>query len=156
MNQTIPSVEERQVQPGSEADALLSLESLAKRKIEKIEKLKKELRDVREMYNDTFNNNPKYRDHSEKVKEATREKNAIKKELLRKPDVAKLGQKITDLKFDLNETTKTLSDVLSDYKKQTSATQLELFNGEVMQIVEIVKVIKAPKAYKKKLFKPKR
>lgn len=143
MNATIPAVEERQIKQESGADALLSLEELIRNQLRAIEKLTSELKDNREMFTDSFTNNPVYHEHEQKVKEVTKAKNSVKAEILKQPSVALLDQKVKDIRFDINEKRKTLSDLLLDYKQQTGATQLELFDGQTLEIIQSARLVRA-------------
>lgn len=125
----------------SQAASFLNLEELIKNHIDSIDKLKEEVKKKREMLEDSFNNNPTYREHVEKVKEATKAKNSVKSELAKQPSVAKLDQEVKDMKFDLNEKGKTLSDLLADYREQTGATQIEARNGKIYEIVSVSKLV---------------
>src|SRR5882724_11139988 len=71
----------------SQAAAFLNLEELIKNHIEAIDKLKDELKQKREMFEDTFNNNPTYHEHVEKVKEANKAKGSVRQELVKQPSV---------------------------------------------------------------------
>ena len=62
-----------------QATALLSLEELIKNHIESTQKLREEIKQAREMFEDSFNNNPTYREHSERVKEVSKSKNCYRK-----------------------------------------------------------------------------
>src|SRR5581483_2910091 len=94
-----------------QAGALLSLEELIKNHIESIDKLKLEIKQQREMLEDSFNNNPTYHEHDEKVKDVIKAKNSVRQEIAKQPSVASLNQKVKDLRFDMNEKSKTLSDL---------------------------------------------
>ena len=133
------------VEGGDAATMLLSLEELIKNHIESIDKLKSELKQHREMFDDTFNNNPTYREHEAKVKEVTKAKSAVKQQITKQPSVALLEQKVKDLRFDMNEKNKTLSDLLQDYKDQTGATSIEMRDGQVLEIVSTAKLVKPSK-----------
>lgn len=122
-----------------------NLENLIKSHIQAIDKLKDEIRQNREMFEDAFNNNPTYREHVEKVKEVSKAKLSVRAELSKQPSVAALKQKLSDLKFDLNEQNKTLSDLLLNYKEQTGATQLDLFDGKIGVIALTAKIVKTNK-----------
>jgi len=123
------------------AASFLNLEELIKNHIESIDKLREELKQKREMLEDNFNNNPTYREHVEKVKEATKAKNFVKREIAKQPSVAKLDQEVKDMKFDFNEKTKTLSDLLQDFREQTGASQIEARNGKIYEIVSVSKLV---------------
>jgi predicted nuclease with TOPRIM domain len=126
----------------NDTQQIISLENLIKSHIENEGKLQNELRAKREMHKDSFENNPLYREKDEKVKEATKSKNSLKKEISKKPDVARLDQKIKDLQFDLNESKKTLSGLLLDYKELTQVAQLELFDGSMIEIAITAKPVR--------------
>lgn len=125
----------------SQAAAYLNLEELIKNHIEAIDKLKDELKQAREMFEDSFNNNPTYREHVEKVKEANKAKASVRSEIAKQPSVATLKQKVDDIRFDLGEQSKTLSDLLQDYKDQTGATEIEARNGKIYAIVSVSKLV---------------
>lgn len=126
----------------SDVAGMLSLEELIKNHVESMEKLRVELKKHREMLDDSFNNNPTYREHVEKVKDVTKGKNSVKQQIAKQPSVALLDQKVKDLRFDINEKNKTLSDLLQDYKEQTGATSIETRNGQVLEIVSTSKLVK--------------
>lgn len=121
---------------------LLNLEDLIKNHIESIDKLKLELKQNREMLEDSFNNNPTYHEHDEKVKDVTKAKNSVRLEIAKQPSVATLNQKVKDLRFDMNEKSKTLSDLLQDYIEQTGATQIETRDGKVLEIIRTSKLVR--------------
>lgn len=125
----------------SQASAFLNLEELIKNHIEAIDKLKDELKQSREMFEDSFNNNPTYREHVEKVKEVNKAKASVRSEIAKQPSVATLKQKVDDIRFDLSEQSKTLSDLLQDFKDQTGATEIEARNGKIYAIVSVSKLV---------------
>jgi transposase len=120
----------------------LNLEELIKNHIESVAKLKEEIKVQREMFDDSFNNNPTYRENDEKVKEATKAKLSVKKQISSQPSVALIAQKLKDLRFDLSETNQTLSELLKDFREQTGATQIETRDGKMMEIVSTMKLVK--------------
>ena len=130
------------VSGADQATALLNLEELIKNHIEGIDKLKLELKEQREMYEDSFNNNPTYHEHTERVTEVTKARNSVRQEISKQPSVASLAQKVKDLRFDMNEKNKTLSDLLQDFREQTGATQIETRDGKVLEIVSTMKLVR--------------
>lgn len=134
-------VEETSAVP-TQVDALLSLEELIKNHIDSIDKQRQELKQHREMFEDSFNTNPTYREHTEKVKEAMKGRASVRQEISKQPSVAMLKQKVDDLRFDINEQSKTLSDLLQDYKDQTGASQIETRNGQMLEIVSTSKLVR--------------
>jgi len=125
-----------------QASAMLNLEELIKNHIESIDKLKLEIKAQREMLEDSFNNNPTYHEHDERVKEVTKAKNSVRQEIAKQPSVATLNQKVKDLRFDMNEKSKTLSDLLQDYHEQTGASSIETRDGKVLEIVSTAKLVR--------------
>lgn len=130
------------VSGADQASALLNLEELIKNHIESIDKLKLELKEQREMLEDSFNNNPTYHEHDERVKDVLKAKNSVRQEIAKQPSVAGLAQKVKDLRFDMNEKSKTLSDLLQDFTEQTGATQIETRDGKVLEIVKTSKLVR--------------
>ena len=126
----------------SQAEALMSLEELIKNHIDSIDKMREELKQHREMFEDSFNSNPTYREHNERVKEATKARASVRSEISKQPSVAIVKQKVDDLRFDMNEQSKTLSDLLQDYKDQTGATQIETRKGQMLEIVSTSKLVR--------------
>ena len=127
------------------ADVLLNLEELIKNHIESTEKLRGEIKQVREMFDDSFNNDPTFREANEKLKDVAKSRNSVRQQIVKQPSVATIAQKVKDLRFDLNEQAKTLSDLLQDYHEQTGATQIETRSGQVMDIVSTAKLVKKSK-----------
>jgi hypothetical protein len=123
------------------AATMLNLEELIKNHIDAIEKMKLELKTAREMFEDSFNNNPTYREHLDKVKDVQKAKNSVRAEIAKQPSVATLEQKVKDIRFDISEQSKTLSDLLQDYKDQTGATSIETRNGKVLEIVSTSRLV---------------
>lgn len=129
------------------AAALLSLEELIKNHVESIDKMREEIKQVREMFEDSFGNNPTYVEHTERAKKAAKERNSVRQQIAKQPSVATLAQKLKDMRFDINEQTKTLSDLLQDYHEQTGATQIEARNGQLMEIVSTAKLVRKNTKY---------
>lgn len=136
------SVSDQAVPVVGAVDALLSLEELIKNHIDNIDKLRSEIKQAREMFEDSFSNNPTYREHEERLDEVSKGRNSVRQEITKQPSVALIAQKLKDLRFDLNEQNKTLSDLLQDYHEQTGATQIETRDGQTMEIVSTSKLVR--------------
>lgn len=120
----------------------LSLENLVKGYAMKIEELKKELKEKSQALKDAFESDAVYREQAEKAKEANKIKNATKQQILKQPALAELAERVKDIKFDIAEQEAMLADYLRQYREQSGATQIELGNGEVMEIVTVTKLVK--------------
>lgn len=140
MGNALPMVEERRVQ--NQADHVLSMENIIKNQFKSISELQAELKEKRAMYRDGYESSATYHENAEKVKEASKARNSVKAELNKQPGQLKLAQEIKDLAFDLKEKKYTLSPLLLDYKEQSHAAQLELFDGKTYEIVEEAKLKK--------------
>lgn len=123
------------------SDYLLSMEELIKNHVKSIDDLKLEIKKKNEMLEDSFNNDAAYRELTETAKGASKEKAKYKAQIMKAPDVARLAQEIKDLRFDMREKKKTTSDLLLDWREQTGATQLSLFDGDY-ELVQSVKLVK--------------
>jgi hypothetical protein len=140
MFSALPMVEERRVQ--TQADHLLLMEGIIKNQFKSIHDLQIELKDKRAMYRDGYETSVTYHEHDELVKEESKKRASVKSELNKQPGQIALAQEIKDLAFDLREKKKTLSPLLLDYKEQSHAQQLELFDGGTYEIVEEAKLKK--------------
>ncbi len=121
------------------------LESLIKSYIAKMDILEKELKEKNRMLKDAFESDAVYKEHADKAKEANRIKSATKQQILKQPSLAELNERIKDLIFDVNEQQAVLTDYLTQYQHQTGVSQIEIGDGEVMDIVTVVKLSKRPK-----------
>ncbi len=125
-----------------QVEEFLNLENLVKSYVAKIDASEKELKEKAQMLKDAFENDVVYREHAEKAKEANKIRSSTKQQLLKQPAMAELSERIKDLKFDIQENKAMMSDYLQQYQKQTGATQIEVGDGEVLEIVSVVKLVK--------------
>lgn len=101
-----------------------------------------ELKKHREMLEDSFNNDPTYRDHADKVKEAVKIRNATKAQITKQPAVMELKLKVNELSKDVKEAKQSLSDYLTNYQKLTGLDSFETPDGQVRQIIYTAKLVK--------------
>jgi hypothetical protein len=121
-------------------DEFLNLEELIKTYIVKIETLEKDLREKSQILKDTFESDAIYKEHADKAKEANRIKSATKQQILKQPTNQEMDQKVKDLKFDLSEQRAVLADYLTQYQQKTGASQIEMADGDIMEIVTVVRL----------------
>lgn len=126
----------------NKATQFLELEQIIRNHIANIERIKADLKIQREMFEDSFNSDPVFREQAEAVKEANKIKIATRQQILKQPAVALLGEKVKNLKFDLKEEENALSDYLQQYQQMSGATEIEDGNGGLRQIVNVVKLLK--------------
>ena len=123
-----------------DAKMLLRLEEAIRNHRTLIEKTRGELTESRGMLNDTFENDLTYKEHAEEAKKAAKVKNATKAEILKRPEVATISQKVKGLQTDLREYQNALSDYLREYLRVSGLTTFEGENGEVLEIVYVAKL----------------
>lgn len=127
-------------------ETLIQLEELVKRYIENINNLKNDLKLQREMFEDSFKNDEVYRDHESKANEASKIKNSTKqqllKQILKQTSVFEISEKIKDMKFELKEMEAALSDYLQQFQKLSGSNQIELQDGNILEIVTVTRVVK--------------
>lgn len=117
--------------------------SLIQTEIKAIEEMESKLREGNDQFKGHFVNNATFREHDEQIKNFQKNRNSVRKEILKQPEVASLEQELKALRFDLGERRKTLSALLTDYKDRTGSTQLPLLDGMVGDILLSAKVIKS-------------
>ncbi len=137
---TISQEPQEETIPNQAASDFLNLEGLIKSYVAKINLLEKELKEKNQILKDTFESDAIYKEHADKAKEANRIKSATKQQILKSPANQELDQTLKDLRFDLSEQRAVLADYLTQYQQQTGASQIEMENGEIMEIVTVVKL----------------
>lgn len=125
-----------------DAAILLNLEEMIKNYIQSLEKLREEKKKHQEMFEDSFVNNPVYRENAEKAKEALKVKATTRQQIASQPSVIALGQKIKDIGRDLKERQIALSDYLLEYQRLTGANEIEDNEGQIREIINSAKLIK--------------
>ena len=125
----------------TDVDVLLSLEEMIKNNIESLDKLRVELKQQREMFEDSFANNPTYREHNEKVKEANKVKSQTRQQITNQPSVLQMANKIKSMRSEIKERQSALSDYLKEYQRMTGATEIEGRDGKIREIVNDAKLI---------------
>ena len=138
-----PQIQDAEIIDDTQSDAqlLLNLEEMIRNHRSIIENSKKELTEQRGMLNDTFANDPTYMEHQEEVKKATKTRNATKAEILKRPEVALLAEKVKSLQSQMREYSAALSDYLREYQRVSGQNTFE-DNGEVLEIFYVAKLRK--------------
>lgn len=136
----------------SSANVILNLEEMIKSHLSSLDRLTEELKKHQGMLDDIFLNDPTFKDHSEKAKEASKIKSATKQQILKQPQVADLATKVKNLRSEAKEIKDALSDYLQEYRRMSGATEIE-HNGEVREIVYVAKLVNRsnrPEEYKRR------
>ncbi|HUD45028.1 MAG TPA: hypothetical protein VMR41_05775 [Patescibacteria group bacterium] len=124
-----------------QSTVLLSLEEMIKSHLSSLEKIRLELRQTKEQFDDSFANNPTYRENAEKAKAAAKDKGTTRQNIMKQPAVAQLSDKMKSLRLDVKEKAAALSDYLLEYQRLTQAATFEN-DGEVLEIVNSAKLVK--------------
>ncbi len=127
------------------SNVLLSLDEMIKLTISSMDRLKEELTKAREMVNDALLSDANYKQMDDKVKEATKERTRVKKDLLGKPGMMELAQKVKNLSEEIKEKDASLSDYVMEYQRMADVNQIELPNGEILEIIQSAKVVRKRK-----------
>lgn len=122
------------------------LEEMVKNHIAGIDKIKKELGEHRDMLKASFENDPTYLEHDQEAKKAAKVKAKTKSEILKRPGVAQISEKVKSLSQELRELNSALSDYLSEFQRASGLNEIEGEDGEIREIVFVAKL--APKAQK--------
>ncbi len=125
-----------------EADLVLQLEGLIKNHISQIDKLRIELSDQKGMLADTFENDTTYKVHAEASKVANKVKSATKAEILKRPSVAVIAEKVKSMSSQMKELQAALSDYLGEFNRLSGMTEIEGEDGELREIVYVAKLVR--------------
>ena len=123
-----------------DAKLLISLEGMIKNNRSIIEKTREELSELNQMLKDALESDAEYMENQEEVKKATKIKNATKAQILKKPDIAQIAEKVKSLRSQIKESQGALSDYLREYQRVSGLNTFEGENGEVLEIVYIAKL----------------
>lgn len=125
-----------------QSTVFLSVENLIKSNIATLDTLQQQFREQKEMVDNVLENDQTYREHLEQAKEANKVKSTTKQQIMKRPDVIKIAEKMKDLREEMKETNATLSDLLEEYKRISGSNIFEDDNGEIREIVSTSKLIK--------------
>lgn len=125
-----------------DAAILLNLEEMIKNYIQSLDQLREEKNKLQEMFEDSFVNNPVYRENAEKAKEALKVKATTRQQIASQPSVIALAQKVKGLNSDIKERQVALSDYLLEYQRLTGANEIEDAEGQIREIINSAKLVK--------------
>jgi hypothetical protein len=121
---------------------VMDLTGLINSHISQVDRLKVEAGKLKEMLDDIFVSDPVYQEHDKAVKEASKVRNATKKQILKQPQALDLTVKIQSLRTQIKEHNEELSGYLQDYARTTGTTSFETEDGTVRQIVYTARLVK--------------
>ncbi|MCL4374387.1 hypothetical protein M1523_00845 [Patescibacteria group bacterium] len=129
----------------TKASSVIDLTTIIQRYLVDLDKLRSDLKMQRQQYNDVFKNDAVYAEKEDKVKAVTRERTAIKQNLMKKTETEALQAKIQQVRAEIKAAQEALSDYLSEYQRVSGATTIENGEGEVLQIVPAFRLKKKNK-----------
>lgn len=124
------------------ADILINMEAMIKSYISSIDKMSDEAKKLKEALDDILDNDPTYKGHKDKQKEAAKVLAGTKAQILKKPQAADLNDKFKALKSELRENQDALSDYLQEYQRLSGVNEIEDDTGKVHQIVYTARLVK--------------
>ncbi len=125
---------------------LTSLDELIKAHVATIDRLKVELRKQKEMLEDGYANDPVYHEHDEQAKVANKKKSETKQQILKQPAMQTISNKAKTLAAELKDKQFSLSDYLLEYQRISGANQIEIGDGEVLEIVNTARIVRKSSA----------
>lgn len=129
----------------NDATLLLSVEEMIKSHLSQINKLSEEIKKHKEMIDDVFGSDQTFQEHDKIAKEANGVKSKTKSEIMKRPGVLDLANKLKDLRSEKTELNEGLSDYLREYQRLSGSNQFQGEDGEVREIVLIPKLVKKSK-----------
>jgi hypothetical protein len=126
--------------PENQAAVSLSLENLIRGHISTLTRIKNEIAEHNDTMNNILDNDITYKQHAEEAKKATKVKTATKSEIMKRPDVRQLADKIKAAREEVKEQGQTLSELLAEYQRSTGLDSIELEDGKVKKIVVTAKL----------------
>ncbi len=135
---------------GSSSDAalLMKIEEMIKTHLSQIDTLQESITKHKEMLDDIFGNDEVYQEHDKVAKEAAKIRSATKAQIMKRPNVADLANKLKDLKTEQGELKDGLSDYLREFQRLSGLNEIEDDKGELMEIIYV------PKLVRKSQFRP--
>lgn len=134
-------IQDAEIIDDSHADAqlLLNLSEMITNNMNLIDNTKKELAELRGMLSDALANDPTYTEQQEEVKKASKVRNATKAEILKRPSVSEIAEKVKSLASQMREYSSALSDYLREYSRVSGQNTFDA-GGEVLEIVYVAKL----------------
>lgn len=126
----------------SQAIILTNLEGLIKGHITAIDKLSEEQKKNRETLESILLNDEIYIKHSEAAKEAAKVKSATRSEIMKRPSVMIVAQKLKEIKEQMKEMQMELSEYLQEYQRLANTNVIEGEDGQLREIVNTSKLIR--------------
>ena len=125
-----------------QSTVFLSIESLIKQNLNTLDTLQVQYRDQKEMVDNVLENDQTYRQHLEDANDANKVKSATKSQIMKRPEVIKVAEKMKGIKEEMKETQATLSDLLQEYQRISGSNVIEREDGQMLEIVSTSKLVR--------------
>lgn len=122
--------------------SVLALEKKIRRAHNLIKDAKDKLKEQRDMFEDAFENDSVYHDHQTKYDEARNTLSATKKQILKDPAVAAMGERVKEMRLAIRQLQDSLSSDLQQYQNLTGEKVIETDEGRLMEIVSKAKLVR--------------
>ncbi len=126
----------------SDAIVVMNLQNLINETLNRINTISEEVKPLDEMISNVLENDQVYKKHMDDAKEAAKIRNATKSEIMKRPDVSNIANKVKEKKADMKEAKESLSEYLQEYARLTGQRQFETPEGTVQEIVYSAKLVK--------------
>lgn len=126
--------------PAFDIEAYNATLDTVRRRLVILEKAREEYKKAKEMYDDTFVNDPDFQEADKEVKEVSKKKKEIQTRLARQPHVASLNTKLKEVKDHIKENEEVLSQELIEYYRTAGVTEIEDADGNVQEFAIVIKL----------------
>jgi predicted patatin/cPLA2 family phospholipase len=128
--------------PTDQSTVFLSLENLIKSNLTNVDTLQAQYREQKEMVDNVLENDQTYREHLDAANEANKVKSGTKQQVMKRPDVIRIAEKMKALKEEMKEIQATLSDLLQEYQRVSGSNVIEREDGQILEIVSTSKLVR--------------
>lgn len=119
-----------------------SLDEMIRLSFRRLNELQNEAKKLKDMVEDALAGSEAYKIVSEKAKETINEKTQIRKNLLSIPEMISLLNKNKEISSEIKEKRISISDYILEFQRLSGANEIDLGDGEVMQIENSAKLVK--------------
>jgi methyl-accepting chemotaxis protein len=138
----VEAVEVNEAASSDQSTVFLSLENLIRSNLTTLDTLQQQYREQKEMVDNVLENDQTYRQHLEQAKEANNVKSTTKQQIMKRPEVTRVAEKMKSIKEEMKETQATLSDLLQEFQKVSGSNVIEREDGQILEIVSTSKLVR--------------
>lgn len=124
-------------------DSLFELQAYTIKSVDSIRSIEEQIKEAGKMLKEALLGNETYRNQEEEVRDTTKTRNELKKQLMENPELHSLAERIKSLRNDLKERKETQSHTALEYSRQSGEERITAPDGTVYEIVKVAKLVKA-------------